>query len=317
MKIKDAANAEKEYKVYIGMVSGVPQFVFETNGPAGSSGVGVPRAGTTIYDSTNVDNGYTAELMIDLASLGFTASTTSVQVLMNIFDPDNYSLNAPPWGPNGNFAKQWWGSEWGPDMRTLQLQNTVVPVELTSFTASYYGNTARLIWQTATEVNNKGFEIERSINNSEFAPVAFVKGQGTTTNTQNYSYIDENLAPNTNYSYRLKQVDFNGMYNYSNVIELGASNPVEYVLGQNYPNPFNPSTKFSYNLPFKSNVTLAVYNLIGQKVLTLVNGNMEAGTHEVDINAASMNSGVYIYILNASGEDGSTFTASKKMTLLK
>jgi hypothetical protein len=317
MKIKDAANAEKEYKLYVGVVGGVPQFVFETNGPAGSSGIGVPRAGTSIYDSTNVDNGYTAELMIDLASLGFTTSTNSLQVLMNIFDPDNYSLNTPPWGPNGNFAKQWWGSEWGPDMRTLQLLSTILPVELTSFTGSYFANSAQLKWSTATEVNNKGFEIERSVGNSEFTTIAFIKGAGTTTSNQSYSYTDENLLTNTNYSYRLKQVDYNGMYSYSDIVELGMSHPAEFELSQNYPNPFNPTTKLSFSLPFNSNVTLEVYNLIGQRVLTLVKGTLQAGTHQVELNASDLNSGVYLYILNASGENGTSFTSSRKMTLLK
>jgi hypothetical protein len=312
MKVKNSAGSDVEFKVYVGAAG---QFVYE--GPEESFGVGVAKPGTTIYDSTDVDNGYSAELKINLAALGFTTSTTSIQVLMNIFDPDNFSIGVPAWGPNGNYAKQWWGSEWGPVMRELQLSNSIVPVELTSFSGYYHGNSAKLAWSTATELNNRGFEIERSINNAEFTAVAFVKGQGTTTASHSYAYTDGSLLPNTSYSYRLKQVDLDGRFNYSNIIELGATHPAEYLLGQNYPNPFNPATKISFSLPVKSNVTLDVYNLIGQKILELVNGSMETGTHQVDINAAGIPSGVYIYILKASGDNGASFTSSKKMTLLK
>lgn len=318
MKIKNSANEEKEFKMYVGVVNNVPQFVFETNAPAGAgSGVGVAAQGTTIYDSTNVDNGYSCEMVINLDVLGFNASTPSVQILINIFDPDNYSLNVPPWGANGNYAKQWWGSEWGGTLRTLNLLPDIVPVELTSFTAAYVGNSVSLTWNTASETNNAGFEIERSANDGAFVSLGFVKGNGTTSNTSTYAYVDGNILPNTIYSYRLKQIDLNGEYTYSEIVVLGASMPVEFALHQNYPNPFNPATTVSFALPVKAQVSLDVYSLLGEKVMSVVNGSLEAGTHTYQVNASELTSGVYIYSLSAVDAAGHATLLTKKMTLLK
>jgi len=319
MKIKNAAaTSEYEIKNYVGVVSGVPQFVFETNAPSGvTEGAAYPIPPTTIYDSSDVDAGYTAETVIHLDQLGFTNPLAAVTLMIVIFEPDNYSLGAPPWGPNGNYYKQWWGSEWGPDMRTVQMTDIFVPVELTSFTAQYIGNTTQLNWTTATELNNLGFDVQRSANGNEFVTIGFVSGNGTTTEAQNYSYIDKTTLPNTNYAYRLKQMDFNGTYTYSEVINLGESLSLNYELAQNYPNPFNPSTTVSIGLPVKSDISLDVYNIVGEKVLTLYNGELEAGNYNYTVDASSLTSGIYIYVLNAIGENGNHSTSSRKMTLLK
>jgi hypothetical protein len=202
-------------------------------------------------------------------------------------------------------------------MDNIRFTPQVVPVELTSFTGAFIGNDVQLKWATATELNNRGFEIQRSINGSEFATVAFVEGQGTTTETQQYSFTDRNVESRVNYAYRLKQIDFNGDYDYSQVVNIGFTLPLEFVLEQNYPNPFNPSTSIAYAVPVKSNVTLEVYSLIGQKITTLVQGEVEAGKHTVQFNASSLSSGLYLFKLTAVGENGSQFTSSKKMTLLK
>jgi len=199
----------------------------------------------------------------------------------------------------------------------IRFTPQVVPVELTSFTGAFVGNDVQLKWATATELNNRGFEIQRSINGSEFATVAFVEGQGTTTETQQYSFTDRNVESRVNYAYRLKQIDFNGDYDFSQVVNIGFTLPVEFVLEQNYPNPFNPSTSIAYAVPVKSDVTLEVYNLIGQKITTLVQGQVEAGKHTAQFNASSMSSGLYLFKLTAIGENGSQFTSSKEMTLLK
>jgi len=319
MKIKNAAaTSEYEIKNYVGVVSGVPQFVFETNAPSGvTEGAAYPIPPTTIYDSSDVDAGYTAETVIHLDQLGFTNPLAAVTLMIVIFEPDNYSLGAPPWGPNGNYYKQWWGSEWGPDMRTVQMTDIFVPVELTSFTAQYIGNTTQLNWTTATELNNLGFEVQRSTYANDFVTIGFVPGNGTTTEAQNYSYIDKTTLPNTNYAYRLKQMDFSGTYTYSEVINLGESLSLNFELAQNYPNPFNPSTTVSIGLPVKSDISLDVYNIVGEKVLTLYNGELEAGNYNYTVDASSLTSGIYIYVLNAIGENGNHSTSSRKMTLLK
>lgn len=194
---------------------------------------------------------------------------------------------------------------------------TPVPVELTSFTAALVGKDVQLKWKTATETNNSGFEIQRSANKSEFTKIGFVEGTGTTTETKSYSFADRSINSGVNYSYRLKQIDFNGKYEYSQVVNIGSVTPSEFSLDQNYPNPFNPSTNISFAVPVKSNVTLEVYNLIGQKVMDLVQGEFEAGKHSVQLNGSSMASGIYLFKLTAVGENGSLFSSSKKMTLLK
>jgi Secretion system C-terminal sorting domain len=188
--------------------------------------------------------------------------------------------------------------------------NEVVPVELTSFTANIRNGNVVLNWSTATEVNNSGFEIQRKSGN-EFEAIGFVSGRGTTTETQHYFYTDNNVTNGT-YTYRLKQVDFDGSYAFSEEVNLDVNSPVKFELGQNYPNPFNPSTKISFSIPQNSQVTLDIYNLLGQKVKTLVQGFMQAGKHTINFDASGFNSGIYFYKIQAG-----SFSEVRKMTLLK
>lgn len=193
----------------------------------------------------------------------------------------------------------------------------LVPVELTSFTAASANNEVILNWQTATEVNNKGFEVERKLNDVWNA-IGYVDGKGTTTDIQNYTYTDKNVASGQTYSYRLKQVDYNGQYEYSNVIEIEVSNiPSQFELVQNFPNPFNPTTRINFNLAVDSRVSIKIFNSIGEEVKTLVSGNYSAGLHNETFDASGLNSGVYVYKIEAVGIDGKSFTAAKKMILAK
>jgi hypothetical protein len=188
--------------------------------------------------------------------------------------------------------------------------NQLVPVELTSFTASVIDRDVTLNWSTGSEINNLGFEIQRKSATDDFVPVAFIEGHGTTQQPQSYSYTDKVEAGK--YSYRLKQVDFNGIFSYSDPIEVNARIPAKFGLSQNYPNPFNPTTKIEYSIPEESFVNLKIYNLIGQEVATLVNQHQKAGTYRADFNAGGLYSGIYIAKLNAGG-----ISKSIKMTLLK
>jgi hypothetical protein len=199
-------------------------------------------------------------------------------------------------------------------MDLVSVTEHPVPVELSSFAATSKDGLVNLEWSTATETNNQGFYVERSANGT-FAQVGFIKGKGTTTSTQQYRFVD-NVAPGK-YSYRLKQVDFDGTSEYSKVVEVELNAPVEFELSQNYPNPFNPSTTIKFALAADSKVKISVYNTIGQQVATIVNNSMNAGTHSVDFNASELNSGVYLYRIEASGIDGSNFTSVKKMILTK
>ncbi len=185
-----------------------------------------------------------------------------------------------------------------------------VPVELTSFTASANKGAVELNWTTATETNNQGFEIERRNESSEFILFGFVEGKGTTTEPQEYTYLDRNVTSGK-YFYRLKQVDFNGRYEYSNEVEVDVT-PSTFSLEQNYPNPFNPSTTIRYSIPTSGFVTLKAFDVLGNEVATLVNEQKFAGSYEINFNASQLTSGVYFYTINAG-----SFVETKKMILMK
>jgi hypothetical protein len=197
---------------------------------------------------------------------------------------------------------------------SFRLNGVALPVDLISFTATVDQNIVGLNWITATETNNQGFEVQRSAD-GEFEKIAFVEGHGTTTETQVYTYQDRTVGVGS-YSYRLKQVDFDGTFEYSNVVEVPAA-PAVFALDQNYPNPFNPSTKITFRLAVDSKVSLKVFDVLGQEVTTLVNTNLVAGAHNVNFDASSLNSGVYFYRIEATGVDGANFIDVKKMILTK
>ena len=198
---------------------------------------------------------------------------------------------------------------------SLYDYNTI-PVELTSFSANVISNYVELSWTTATETNNQGFEIERSADNISFANIGYVPGFGTTTETKSYSFTDQSVNSGT-YYYRLKQIDFDGSFSYSGVAEVDVALPTEFTLEQNYPNPFNPSTTIQFSLPVDAQVTISIYNLVGEKVAEAVSGNFTAGLNKVTFNASQLTSGVYFYRLDANGINGKTFSDVRKMSLLK
>jgi len=186
-----------------------------------------------------------------------------------------------------------------------------VPVELVSFKASTNENSVKLRWITATELNNSGFEILRSSEAEVWEKIGFVRGNGTTTEINHYAFTDENLQEGS-YTYRLKQVDLDGTYEYSSIVNVDIITPIEFELSQNYPNPFNPSTTIKFSIPEGSQVSLKIYNSLGQEIKALVNRFMEAGVYTVNFDAVGLNSGMYFYKLNA-GE----FNQVRKMTLIK
>ena len=196
----------------------------------------------------------------------------------------------------------------------------VVPVELTSFTANALSGKIVLNWNTATETNNRGFEIERRIingdNEGSWSFVGFKQGSGTTAEPRQYSFTDDiSSIRATAIAYRLKQVDFDGRSDYSDEVLVRDLVPVQYNLSQNFPNPFNPSTVIDYAIPENSFVSLKVYNSLGQEVSTLVNENRQAGQYHVNFDASGLPSGVYYYILRAGNNN--EFVKTNKMILLK
>ena len=187
-----------------------------------------------------------------------------------------------------------------------------LPVELNSFSAIVKNKTVNLNWVTETEVNSYGFEVQRSAEPNKWEILGFVEGAGNSNSPKEYSYTDDKVNPTGIYSYRLKMIDNDGSYEYSQMIEVNFAVPVIIELMQNYPNPFNPTTTISFTFPESGNVTLKIFNPLGEEVATLVNGYTESGVHTFNFNAENLPSGVYIYQLNTNGS-----SLTKKMLFLK
>jgi|GEM_PF-430738 len=198
----------------------------------------------------------------------------------------------------------------------IQLDPIAAPVKLASFTSDISGRDVKLNWVTEMEENNEGFEVQksevRSKETGDWTKIGFVKGNGNSNEPVNYSFEDKNLQTGK-YKYRLKQIDYNGNYEYfelAGVVEVGV--PAKYDLSQNYPNPFNPVTKINFDIPESGLVQLKVYDILGKEVATLVNGMQNAGYYSVSFDASKLSSGVYFYRLNANG-----FSSLKRLVVLK
>jgi len=207
---------------------------------------------------------------------------------------------------------------------TLGDGNNPLPVELSSFSAKATKNIVTLNWETKTEVDNYGFEIERTPLIPPFGKggrpeeggwekIGFVAGSGNSNAPKSYSFKD-NKSPAGKLLYRLKQIDNDGTFSFSEEIEVEVALPTEFRLEQNYPNPFNPTTKIEYQLPVNSLVKLELYSITGEKVSTLVNNELEAGYYTLTLNANELRlaSGVYFYRLICND-----YTSIKKILLLK
>jgi photosystem II stability/assembly factor-like uncharacterized protein len=199
---------------------------------------------------------------------------------------------------------------------TILRMSTTVPVELVSFTGSVEGTSVRLSWVTSSQLNNKGFEVERKQGSESYRALTFIKGDGTTTEQKSYSYTDKGLKEG-DYTYRLKQIDFDASFHYSNEVNVSVNQPAEFSLSQNYPNPFNPSTTINFSLAQKASVKLVVYDILGKEVRTLVNSNEAAGTYQVqwnglNNNGQSVSTGIYIYRITAGD-----FVQQKKLMFMK
>ncbi len=197
---------------------------------------------------------------------------------------------------------------------TLAQLTDIIPVELFAFSASVRNAEVQLLWSTASELNNKGFEIERSVNErANFSTIGFVDGKGSSTEINYYSFTDNPQLSGTNQLYyRLKQVDFDGTYSYSDIVNVSYEVPAEFVLDQNYPNPFNPSTSIRYFIPKESFVSIKVYDFLGREVTTLVNETKSTGNYELSFDGTSLPSGTYFYTLISDN-----YSATKKMIILK
>jgi adhesin HecA-like repeat protein len=231
----------------------------------------------------------------------FSGSTTYT-LLSNVGAHTDINVQSGHVDLNGNLLYESGGIYDGP-----------TPVELASFNAKVRNNAVQLFWKTATEVDNYGFEIQRSLDSKTWDKIGFVNGHGNSNSPKEYSFEDSKLSNNSSYQYRLKQVDNDGSFSYSNSVSVSIDQmPANFTLFQNYPNPFNPTTVIKYAIAEESFVTIKVYNIIGSEIATLVNENLSAGSYEYNFNASSLSSGAYIYKIQAGG-----FSETRKMILSK
>lgn len=194
--------------------------------------------------------------------------------------------------------------------------NAPLPVELITFSAEVNRGTVTLQWQTANEVNNYGFEIERAIQNenplqAEWVTIGFAPGSGNSNSIKSYSFADNSPGVGS-FLYRLKQIDNDGGYDYSNVISVDLSGPEQFSLAQNFPNPFNPKTVIRYSLKEAGEVTIVIYDMAGNQAAVLVKETKHAGSYIVDFDASTLASGVYTYTMKAG-----KFKDTKKLILMK
>lgn len=248
--------------------------------------------------------------------------TDVVTIYFNITDPEGIASlywipTSPFWGIYDDDNMTLWSTG-----QFLNQVNFPLPVELGSFSASLMDNKHVLLrWSTISSVNSYGFEIEKSVgskqssvsNNPEtlWEKIGFVESLGNSNTMIEYSFTD--VTPNYSpvIKYRLKMIDNDGSFTYSDVVEVDAG-PVAFELMQNYPNPFNPSTIISWVSPESSHQVLKIFDVLGNEIATLVDEFKEAGNHTIDFNAAGLASGVYIYRLMAG-----SFVETKKMVLLR
>lgn len=309
-----SGNASGTY--YIGGLVGINtnqsyiENCYSTGSSSGSSSIG-GLVGDN-YDSEILNSFWDTETSNNTTSDGGTGKTTAEMQTGSTFTNAGWDFSVI-WQMNGY----------------PELQNNIpLPVELTSFTITAEGSRINLSWETATEVNNYGFNIERTstplsmtdnfISNGKdgWEKINFVEGHGNSNSPKLYNYIDTKISSGK-YFYRLKQIDIDGSFEYSKIVEIDLGLPTEFELSQNFPNPFNPSTTIKYSIPNEETlhampVQLKVYDVLGKEITTLVNEEKEAGTYTIEFNAKNLPSGMYFYRLETSN-----FVRTIKMSLVK
>jgi hypothetical protein len=238
----------------------------------------------------------------------------TLDILSGLSASTTYQLHvyAKSWGTSQGDS---WLTNGGANYVATFTTDASLPVELASFTSLINHNSVKLSWQTITEVNNYGFEIERASvipsGVEGWEKLGFVQGNGNSNSPKNYTFTDSPIG-GTKFQYRLKQIDFDGKFDYSNIIEAELVLPESFSVQQNFPNPFNPTTTIKYELPQNSFVSIKIYDSIGRELKSLVNQNQDQGVQQVTFDAGELPSGIYYYTLKAGN-----YSASKKMLLIK
>jgi len=296
--------------------------------------------GATLQISGSVDGlVWTLLRSIDLEDAGTFSANTYVQFTDFIDGTINVSGNSLDLRGDSDAYIRWVHNKSSATAASCRLDDvtmdaaTALPVELTSFEGKYANNSVQLNWETATETNNAGFQVQRQNSepgnqNLEWEVLDFIVGHGTTNSPKYYSYMDEDLPNADKLYYRLKQIDNDGTYAYSKTVEIDLSDVTsvdeeniqyDFALKQNYPNPFNPVTTINFTLPnvgttheLSLQAKLTVYNLLGQEVRTLFNEVKPAGSYQVQFDASDLPSGIYFYTLTYGNN-----IHTRKLALLK
>lgn len=284
-------------------------------------------SGVILYSDSSYSTGVTYLLVLKYTFN--TGSTTDDEVSLTILKSGVPAIEPPPTiGPVtgtssdpadlGRIALRQGTTGSSPVVRidgitVTNAWNTALPVEMSLFNSSVSGRNVSLYWSVNSEINNSGFEIERAdMPDYGWKKICFINGQGNTNFRQNYSFTDRSLNTGV-YLYRLKQVDYNGTYQYyylNNEVTVGIPN--KYNLYQNYPNPFNPVTVINYDLPKANDVELSLFDITGRRVMSIVNETQEAGYYSVRIDGSGLSSGAYFYTLRTND-----FSSTKRMFLVK
>lgn len=300
------------------------------------SGVSSNIGGFLGYNESAINNSYSTGLVSGGSfNVGGFVGYSSLTIGNSFWDTETSGLSNSGGGTgkttnemktNSTFLNAGWSSSiWYRDdsynngYPYLSWQNSggsPLPVELTTFSVSINENRVELNWETVTEINNYGFEIEKqkaesSSQNPDWEKIGFVQGHGNSNSPKHYLFTD-NSVNSSKYFYRLKQIDIDGQFEYSDIVEVDLGVPTEFYLSQNYPNPFNPTTQIQYQVPNEGFVYLIVYNSLGEEISKLVNQYQSVGKYSVSLDASNLPSGVYIYKLQTGN-----FTSAKKMLLTK
>ncbi|MCH8034155.1 MAG: T9SS type A sorting domain-containing protein, partial [Bacteroidetes bacterium] len=265
------------------------------------SGVYVARSSSATSYGTRNGTSFSCPILAGAAALLLSVdpTLTPIEVLSLLRQTASRSSN-----PDSLMG---WGIINALDAVTLIL----VSVEITKFTGSYINGLVQLKWQTSTETNNSGFEVQKRYEGTSFEQIGFVEGIGSTTEETLYSFTDEQNLVGRIY-YQLKQIDSDSGFTFSNEIMVEIPRITDYQLSQNYPNPFNPSTTIKYSVPSQSKIKIALYDIIGNEVSTLFEGVQRTGIHEINLTADNLSSGVYFVSMTAQN-----FNKVIKITLMK
>ncbi|MFZ5518078.1 MAG: leucine-rich repeat domain-containing protein [Candidatus Zhuqueibacterota bacterium] len=280
---------------------------------------GLTNLSTLYLGNNNISDASPASGLVNLTGLKMEGNLLNNDDLLSFYDLD--ALAGLDLSNNPDITSGTAMQALGDNLDSMNCEDIVwdgqcgidppVPVELSAFNAHIQAGKIVLQWATESETNSFGFDIEKSRDGETFERIGFVQGQGTTSTPSRYEFIDQSVVAGANY-YRLRQVDFDGQFEYSDIIDVVVGAPTRFKLGQNFPNPFNSSTMISFALPERAHVEITVFDITGKTLAVVTNQTFEAGSYNVHFNASSLPSGSYFYKMVAG-----QYSSVQKLVVLK